>query len=240
MRQPRRSAVEPAGGVIAIGTGVANVYAIPAEDGLTLVDTGSARALARIDHVLRRHGFALSDVRRVIITHAHVDHTGALAALQADLPVTTLAHALDAPFIRGGEHPPGPSLARLRWLDRWVARLGSGLPAAARVDLELHDGDPLDEVAPGARVVHLPGHTPGQIGVWLPERRLLIAGDVVMNVLPWRLTLPFAAFTTDMATAIASVRRAAALEPQRLAVGHGPPLRRDAAARLAALAARQS
>lgn len=226
--------------VLAIPAGVANVFAVPGVDGLTLVDTGGPGSLARLRAALRRHGFALADVRRVFVTHAHVDHVGTLAALLAACDARVLVHAADAPFVRDGRNPPFADPEALGWSDRWLARIGGGAAPAARVDHELVDGAPLDEVAPGARVVHLPGHTPGQAGVWLPDRRFLIGGDVALHLLPGRLSLPFAAFTSDMAQAVTSVGRAAELRPQGLGLGHGPPLRGGAAERLRRLAERHA
>jgi glyoxylase-like metal-dependent hydrolase (beta-lactamase superfamily II) len=218
--------------VLAIPTGVANAYAIPAADGVTLVDTGGPGGLGRLQGALRRHGIALSDVRRVFVTHAHVDHTGSLAALVDACDPIVLAHALDAPFVRAGSNPPFADPASLGPLDRLMARMSSAAAPPARVDREVAGDETLDEVAPGARVVHLPGHTPGQAGLWLPDRRFLIGGDVALHLLPWRLSLPFAAFTTDMGDALVSVERAASLTPLGLGLGHGPPLRSGATTRL--------
>lgn len=218
--------------VLAIPTGVANAYMVPAADGVTLVDTGGPGGLRRLQGALRRHGFALSDVRRVFVTHAHVDHTGSLAALVDACEPVVMAHALDAPFVRAGTNPPFAEPTSLGVLDGMMARLSSAAAAAARVDREVADDETLDEIAPGARVVHLPGHTPGQAGLWLPDRRFLIAGDVALHLLPWRLSLPFAAFTSDMDDAIASVERAASLTPLGLGLGHGPPLRSRATTKL--------
>ena len=226
--------------VLAIPTGVANVYVIPATDGVTLVDTGGPGGLGRLQGALRRRGIALSDVRRVFVTHAHVDHTGSLAALVDACDPIVLAHALDAPFVRTGSNPPFADPASLGPLDRLMARMSSAVAPPARVDREVAGDETLDEVAPGARAVHLGGHTPGQTGVWLPDRRFLIGGDVALHVLPGRLSLPFAAFTSDMGQAVASVRRAADLDPVGLGVGHGPPLRSGAAARLRRLAERHA
>lgn len=226
--------------VLAIPAGVANVFAVPAVDGLTLVDTGAPGALPRLRAALRHHGFTLGDVRRVFVTHAHVDHVGSLAALLEACEARVLVHALDAPFVRDGRNPPFADPASLRWAERWMQRINTGTAPAARIDREVVDGESLDAVAPGARVVHLGGHTPGQAGLWLPDRRFLIAGDVALHLVPGRLSLPFAAFTSDMAQTVASVARAADLQPLGLGLGHGPPLRSGAALRLRRLAQRHA
>lgn len=204
--------------------GLVNVFAVAAQDGLTLVDAGTKGSLARLQRGLTACGWSLDDVRRVFVTHAHADHVGGLAELVDASAAQVIAHRLEVPFVRGGGRTPRPEHRSLRWPDRLMARLPEPPAAGVPVDRCVEEDDVLDDVAPGARVVHLPGHTPGQAGLWLPRERVLFGGDVALRLLPWRLSLPFAAFTTDMAAAIASIERAAALEPDHLALGHGPPL----------------
>jgi glyoxylase-like metal-dependent hydrolase (beta-lactamase superfamily II) len=93
----------------------------------------------------------------------------------------------------------------------------------APVDRELQEGDTLDEVMPGLCVVGTPGHSPGHVSFWLPEKRLLFGGDVTMRLLG-RLRLPIAAFTTDMAEAKRSVRKVADMDVDILCLGHGQPI----------------
>ncbi len=219
--------------------GLVNVFAVAAPDGLTLVDAGTKGSLARLERGLQAHGWSLADVRRVFVTHAHADHVGGLAALVAASGAQVIAHRLEAPFVRDDSRTPRPERGSLRWLDRLTARLPEPTAAGAYVDRCVDEADVLSDIAPGARVVHLPGHTPGQAGLWLPRARVLFGGDVALRLLPWRLSLPFAAFTVDMAAAIASIERAAALEPEHLALGHGPPLDARASAWLRRLAAAQ-
>jgi glyoxylase-like metal-dependent hydrolase (beta-lactamase superfamily II) len=88
---------------------------------------------------------------------------------------------------------------------------------------ELRDSEVLPEVFDGLQVIATPGHAPGHLSFWHPERRLIILGDVMMHM-PTRLTLPFAAFTYDMAENIRSIRRVARLEPTIACFGHGTPM----------------
>jgi cyclase len=65
------------------------------------------------------------------------------------------------------------------------------------------------------QLIHLPGHTPDSIGVYLPDRRILVAGDAVMD-------LPFVWFGSSL-DAIASLREIRRLRPRVILQGHGPP-----------------
>ena len=87
----------------------------------------------------------------------------------------------------------------------------------------------------GLHVVDTPGHTPGHIAVFDIDSRVLVAGDALINTIDG-LKGPMPEFTVDMPTAEESVRKLAAMEPQVILCGHGPPVRRDAAAQLRRLA----
>ncbi|MEY3051361.1 MAG: hypothetical protein RLY31_1146 [Bacteroidota bacterium] len=64
-------------------TGAVAAYAIPGEDGLTLVETGPHSTLPALRAALLAHGYSLSDVRHALLTHIHLDHAGAAWALAA-------------------------------------------------------------------------------------------------------------------------------------------------------------
>jgi glyoxylase-like metal-dependent hydrolase (beta-lactamase superfamily II) len=93
----------------------------------------------------------------------------------------------------------------------------------------LRDGD---EVA-GFTVIELPGHTPGQIGLWRESDRTVLCADTMrsMNLLtglPQLGEMP-EIFTVDLAESRRSIRKLAALEANTVCFGHGRPLRKSAA-----------
>jgi glyoxylase-like metal-dependent hydrolase (beta-lactamase superfamily II) len=90
----------------------------------------------------------------------------------------------------------------------------------------------------GLEVVDTPGHTPGHIAIFDTDSRVLVAGDALTNTIDG-LKGPMREFTVDMPTAEESVRKLAALKPQVILFGHGPPAQRDAAAQLRRLAISQ-
>lgn len=214
------------------GLGSGRAYLIAEADALTLVDTGlrgSARAVLAAVAAL---GHEARDIRRIIITHHHGDHTGALAELAERSGAEVLAHALDAPVVRGDRRPPGPAPGGpLRSL---LARAAPAF-APARVDRELTGDEVLDGLG-GLRVLHTPGHTAGSISLYSAARRLLFTGDAAMHLLGVRP--PLRLFTEDRATARASLERLAALDIDVALFGHGRPIEHAAARRFRGAAAR--
>lgn len=94
-----------------------------------LVDTGVARSAARIGAAIRDLGRAPGDVRAIVLTHLHRDHTGALAEVKSCTGADVWMHPADAALVREGVFArplePGPGLVRSA-----VARLSDRRPAA--------------------------------------------------------------------------------------------------------------
>ncbi|WP_338675006.1 MBL fold metallo-hydrolase [Streptomyces sp. SCSIO 30461] len=200
---------------------------------LTLVDAGYADAADEIEEAVRGLGAEPSAISRIVLTHCHRDHVGAAGELAARHGARVLAHALDAPVIRGEVPVPAPVL--LDW-EIPLYEHGLTVPEAppTRVHRELVDGDDLG-FGDGARVVHVPGHTAGSIAVHLPRHGVLFTGDTVAGV--GRVTL--GVFHVDREAARKSMRRLSALMPSVLCFGHGDPVTVDAAEQLAAAAGQE-
>jgi glyoxylase-like metal-dependent hydrolase (beta-lactamase superfamily II) len=206
------------------GQSMGRVYIIIGKDGLTLVDTSfSTKTAETLDIQLKAAGYALSDIQNILLTHAHPDHLGGLASIQKQINARTYIHRRDAPVARGEQPLVRPRPQDVSGLIRLFASLPPLPFTPGRIDVELKEGDTLDEILPGLRVVELHGHSPGQSGFWWPEKRVLIGGDVLMHY-PWGLGLPLAMATPDMAEAKRSIRKVVDLAPDILCVGHGQPL----------------
>jgi hydroxyacylglutathione hydrolase len=178
-----------------------------------LVDAGTRWAANRIKRELGKRRLS-----QVALTHCHPDHQGTAAVMCERFDVPLACHAADVPAMEG-RLPMVPD----NFLMRLGGRFWAGRPfPVARV---LQDGD---DVA-GFRVVHLPGHTPGHCIFFRETDRVAIAGDVLANIhfISGRpgLRLPPPFFCSDPAQNRRSVYQLAALEPEVVCFGHGPPLR---------------
>lgn len=213
------------------------VYLITEGDGLTLIDTSLGFAAGAILRQIRKLGYAPDALRRILITHAHPDHIGALPALVQASGAEVWASRLERPVIEGAIPVMRPPAEQLRGAARLMSGGGPMLFPRVPVARTLRDGEVLAEVFDGLQVVATPGHTAGHLSFWHPQRRVVITGDVMMH-LPTRLILPFAAFTYDMAEDIRSVGRIARLEPQIACFGHGLPMLAATAKRLGDFAQR--
>jgi glyoxylase-like metal-dependent hydrolase (beta-lactamase superfamily II) len=217
--------MEVAPGVHAVDFGVVWAYLYVETDRVTLIDGGIAGKGGLIPEAVESLGRRPSDLRQIVVTHYHADHFGAAAELVERTGASVLAHALDAPVVRGDapESLPALSDAERPYYEQAIA----STPPAPRcaVDRELQDGDEID-LDGGAQVVHVPGHTAGSIAVYLPKRRLLFSGDAAARTPEGQLLR--GVFNVDTAQARASFAKLAQLDIEVACFGHGPPLERDA------------
>jgi glyoxylase-like metal-dependent hydrolase (beta-lactamase superfamily II) len=192
-----------------------NAYLVREDDGLTLVDTmipGSA------DGILAAADDLGAPIVRIVLTHAHGDHVGSVDALLATLSDAELSISRrDARFLEGDKSldPDEPK-----------SKLSGGYPKlSSRPGRLLEPGDRIGSLEARAS----PGHTPGHLSFLDTRDGTLIAGDAystlggvaVTHRAYWRFPLVGMA-TWDPATTIDSARALRALEPARLATGHGP------------------
>src|SRR4051812_31151283 len=101
-----------------------NAFLISAGSETTLVDVGPPKGMNLVTKGVGRRGTDLRDVRHVVLTHCHTDHTGNLAAVLARAGATVYGHAADAGIVRdGAERPRGrPS----RRMGRIMLRMAKG------------------------------------------------------------------------------------------------------------------
>jgi len=188
-----------------------------ADDQVTLLDMGLKPSGKKVMAALRWIGSDVSDVTRLLLTHAHSDHAGGAAYVAEQTGLGIGVHADDARYVRAGTVPPFGSV-----LGRLMARLPGNGFAAVEVAEELTDGQVLP-VGGGLRVVHTPGHSPGHASYLHQESGVLVTGDAIFNVR--RLRWPVRAFCTDFAMTQQTAHRLAELDYATAAFTHGPELR---------------
>jgi glyoxylase-like metal-dependent hydrolase (beta-lactamase superfamily II) len=141
---------------------VSNVYLIVSSRGLFLVDSGLPGEADQIVDQMQEKAYALSDLRIIVLTHAHGDHAGNAAALAARSGAQVLAHVNEPSYVEQDESTMSTTPAR-----------------SCQVDRILQDGDVIEALG-GLRVIHSPGHTSGSICLYRPERQILFCGDVLI------------------------------------------------------------
>ncbi len=208
-----------------------NAFAFVEDDGqVTLLDAGLPYTGRRVSAGLRHLGSDVSEVTRILVTHAHNDHAGGIARVVSASGAPVLAHGSDAGYLQAGRVPPiGPQTrARRAWeiLGRYRA-----VPVSATVA----DGE---TVAGGLRAVHTPGHTPGHLS-WLHEpTATLITGDAV-HFYRGEVRIGMRLYCHDVALNERSAHRLGDLDYDAVGFTHGPEIRRGGRAALRAfLAAR--
>ena len=191
-------------------------YLVESHDGLALIDTSSSNASEGILAAIVAMGHKPEDLRAIVATHYHFDHTGNVGTLVERTGAQFCVHEDDVPYVDGrmpwlpSKGPIGPLL------DSIAAK-----PFTLKVDRALHNGDVLP-FAGGLQIIHAPGHTPGHIALYAKERRTLFAGDSLMNT--GGLHLPMSTSSHDMDQARRSVRLLAGLDFDIALPGHGTPI----------------
>jgi glyoxylase-like metal-dependent hydrolase (beta-lactamase superfamily II) len=211
-----------------VGPGEVNIYLIEDDRGVTVVDTGIPGQWRDLLAELEGMGRSPDDIRGVVLTHGDTDHRGVAERLRSAHDVPVFVHEDDAALARGeitkraswGSMKLGPTLSFV-----WYAGLRGGLrvPGVEEVST-VADGQTLD--LPGdPRVIHLPGHTPGSVAVYVASIGAVFVGDAftTRHVLTGVEGLQPAPFTMDEEQALQSLDRLVDLETTWVLPGHGPP-----------------
>ncbi|MFI8205496.1 MBL fold metallo-hydrolase [Streptomyces sp. NPDC085937] len=194
-----------------------NAFLVDGDDGFTLVDVGWAKAPAALLDTVAALGRKPSDIRRVVLTHAHPDHVQGAAELRRHTGAQILIHAADRPWLEAGRVP---AEGRCGALGRFVDRLPAFHWTPVAADGTVTDGEVVDRSG-GLRVIHTPGHSPGHIVLFHEPSSALLVGDAVFN--RGKLALGPAALAADPNLRPAGLQR---LPHHVSTVGfaHGAPL----------------
>jgi hydroxyacylglutathione hydrolase len=205
-----------------------NVYLI--EDGgqVTVFDAGIEAMGTAVGSAAAR----LGGIRRVVLGHADCDHRGSAPALGAPVychPAELAAAESDSSFRDYWDLQKLDLQGRIlfkRLLPAWDG-------GAVKIAGTVQEGD---EIA-GFRVLHLPGHAPGLIGLFRESDRLALVSDCFYTLNPQTgrkggPRIPHPAFDENTDTARASIRKVAALEPSVAWAGHADPVTGEVSAQL--------
>ncbi len=205
---------------LSLGLGCA--YLLEYSQGMILVDCGSKRQEQQVMGIMRRLG--RSDLRLILITHAHLDHYGSAAALRRLTGASVAIHRLDAPAMAQAQTNVGQTRGFGRFIQSILPLAELALrPEPLQADLLLEDGDDLGDFGLNARVLHTPGHTAGSACLWV-EERLVFSGDLILSTGKPHVQELYA---QDWSLLPSSLRRIQALHPQWVYPGHGRTLLAD-------------
>jgi hydroxyacylglutathione hydrolase len=151
----------------------------PSSKDLSLVDPGLVRKGSYKIQSIQKMGIDLASIRRVIMTHTHLDHIGCLSEIRNRLPGTELwIHVREADPL---EHEDERTVYGMDMF-RQMCQMQYGLKPGAfafHVDRKLEGGEHLELGGMTWDIIHIPGHSAGGIALYNPSEKILIPGDVV-------------------------------------------------------------
>lgn len=195
---------------------------------LVLVDCGYPGSLPKIEQAMEEKGLSCNRLTHVLITHHDHDHVGALSALNRKYPQIQLAAgAKEAPYLDGTSKSLRLAQAEAMQPQLPPEQQDFGLAfcallrgiAPVPVDLRLREGDLLPWCG-GCTVLETPGHTPGHISLYVPQKKTLITGDAAV-LENGSLVVANPQFALDLREAEASLEKIMALGAERIICYHG-------------------
>lgn len=225
--------------------GPANVYVIEEDGGgLALFDAGIATrdGETALLEGFRAMGRSLQEVRRIFVSHGHIDHYGYARAAQEASGAPVFAHVRDHDKLTWQILDPDRVTQFIEYLMKLGAPLGlveSVRDLVVRTDRWARPVPHVEPLVPGTRlhfakfdaeVLHLPGHTPGLVCLWDEEHRLLFSDDHLLQTISPNPLIDLERQTTldvpqhrALVEYLRSCVKVRALPVDLIAPGHGAP-----------------
>ena len=226
------------------GVGPVNAY-LAKGDPLTLIDCGVAtdECYQALIEALAAKGYGITDIRRLIITHHHIDHRGLAGRVVRESGAEVWAHPFgvlwledasaayanlnrftSVAFREGGV--PQPIIELLTSVNAYMERLSSG---PVKVCHTLNEGDHIDMAGYRWRVYHTPGHAGDMLCFHQPDNPMLLSSDhllrdVSSNPLIEAPEAPGKPRPKRLLDYMREMRRMTALDAQIAYGGHGDPI----------------
>lgn len=198
------------------GVATVNCYLLKSGENFLLIDTGHASKKREVDETLQQAGCQAGDLKLILLTHGDSDHAGNAKFLRDKYDAPLVMHQADSGMVTEGNMLYN---RRANLLSRIISPfMGLGRKYRFTPDFYVEDGYHLLPYGMEARVVHIPGHSAGSIGVLTSEGDLF-CGDLFTNTKkPAR-----GGIIDDEAAAQASVEKLKKMEIKQVYPGHGDP-----------------
>ena len=215
--------------MIPLGRGGGSLHVVLTwdEENLMLIDAGVPGQTEELVKGIVELGFKPENLTHLVITHQDFDHIGCVADLRKLAPkMSVIAHAEEAPYI-DGRRLPIKLEARLAKYDE-LPEAGKASADAwkemyektpVQITQEVHDGEVYD-VCGGVEFVHVPGHTPGHIAVYLEKSKIIVCGDAA-NIAEGKIAGSNPVHTHDMELAKKSLAKITDYDLKGLVAYHG-------------------
>lgn len=202
--------------------GSVNCYLIKTDIGYVLIDTGCTNRRAYLVKELERAGCKPGNLQLIILTHGDFDHSGNAAYLRKMFGARILMHRDDSGMVERGNMYWNRTKSNI--LIKMIAPVffRFGRSERFKPDSYVEDGEDLSENGFDARVLHIPGHSKGSIGI-LTRGGELFCGDLLENKHKPKLN----SLMDDLATATASVEKLSNSGIRTIYPGHGEPFTMD-------------
>lgn len=198
--------------------GAVNCYLVKTGDSFIVVDTGSANQRLELEKELASAGCTPGSLKLIVLTHGDFDHTGNAAHLRSRFDTQVAMHDDDAGMVERGDmfwnRKKGNALLRIVG----PVLFGFGKAKRFKPDVRLDEGSDLGAYGCDARVLSIPGHSKGSIGILTAEGNLF-CGDLFDNTSGPVLN----SIMDDLAAAHASVKKLRSLSIDMVYPGHGEP-----------------
>lgn len=211
-----------------INLGGVNCFLLRTADGFILIDTGFPNKRADLEKALAEAGCHAGNLKLILITHGDHDHSGNCAYLRKKYGVKIAMHAADAGMVENGDMTWNRNAKphKISTFGRAIIFFGNVInrfSKSARFetfspDFTIGEDYDFSEVGLKARVIQLPGHSKGSIGI-LTAAGNFFCGDLLMNI-----TRPREHFLIDdLETYNASLEKLKSLGVKTVYPGHGKP-----------------
>lgn len=182
-----------------------HVWVVADREGITLVDAGMPMMTKGIMKFIEQ--LNAGPLQRILLTHGHSDHVGAVKGILKKYEVPVYAHQIEIPYMEGEVVYPKRK------------KLENNLPKTLTRSLLEEDSKELKKIG-GLTPYFTPGHSPGHVVYYHEQDQVLLAGDLFTSK-KGKLKQPMPTFTADMKQAVESANIISLLKPKQLEVCHG-------------------